>query len=82
MKTARNYQDRYKARRVKEKKLLKELERIIKLLFRQYDKITDISINTVSIKKEGKKFVNGLSWSRKDLIKTRITQTKSKVKKK
>jgi len=77
MKTARNYQARYKARKAKEKKLQTELQRVIKLIFKQNEKITDVSINAVSIKKDNKRLVNGISWSREDLIKPRVTQSKS-----
>ena len=93
MRTAKNYNVRYKIRKAKEKKLQKELEKVVKLILKQNERITDISINAVSVKEDGRKFVNGLSWSREDLIKPKkigvgimkikfgTSQSKSKAKK-
>lgn len=67
----KKYEVRRKMREAKQKQFQKDLEKLMKLIFKQNKKITDISINAVSIRRDGKKIVNGLSWSKEDLIKSR-----------
>ena len=77
-KTAKNYRSRYVSRRNKEKKLLGEIKKIVKVIFKENEKLIQVSLTGVSLNSKKEKRVNGLSWSREDFIKPRKKRKSAK----
>ncbi len=62
-----------KARESKEEKLMKELTKPLKLIFKRNKKAIEITVTVTSIDRKDRRKVNGRSWLREDLLSKRVS---------